>query len=118
MMNWPIQLLQLKAFLGANGVVTSKIGNAEDVAYVATKLFGLRLDASEPLSLLSLQSRISSLGYAHRRAMVRLNLGTLPAHLVSTREAHKDKREGKLARRDRKYLKTLGSGEIGKSKNP
>lgn len=110
------ELASLKALLGANGVRTSALRDAHDVIDVANKLFGLAfdfgMDDEENLAImLHQQAVIRGMPYADRRLLVRQKLGTLPAVLVSTAKANQPKREGWLAKRDRRRMDQLQGGE-------
>jgi hypothetical protein len=93
----------LSAFLGANGVKTSEIRSIEEFMEIVKTLY--EFDASA-MTGAEIESTIDGLGKSERRLLVKRNLGKLPARLVSTKPAHQRAREGRLTKRDRKYLAT------------
>lgn len=95
----------LKAYLGANGVLTAELRDEKELREVIWKLF--RVNVSGELA--QIQANITELGKQKRRILVRKNLMDLPARLVSTKRAHSKKRAGIMMRRDRDAAKNLHS---------
>ncbi len=92
---------KLKALLGSNGVLTDSIKNGAELREVVKALF--EIDALD-MGYEEIEAAIDELGRPLRRALVRKNLGSLPARLVSMKPAHKRRRMGVLRKRDRKLL--------------
>lgn len=93
----------LKAYLGANGVLTAAIENETELRKVLSRLFRVKVDCS----LFEIQTAITELGKQKRRILVRQNLMDLPARLVSQKRAHAKKRGGVMTKRDRKAAPSL-----------
>jgi cob(I)alamin adenosyltransferase len=93
----------LKAYLGANGVLTAAIENEAELRRVIAQLFRVNVE----LSLYEIQEAITELGKQKRRILVRKNLMDLPARLVSQKRAHAKKRGGVMYKKDRKAAASL-----------
>lgn len=95
----------LKAFFGANGVLTGEIKSDDEFRALCLALFGVAAHEAEPMK--SIEDRIKAIGKAKRRVLVRRNLGNLPARLVSQKTAHQRKRKGVLSKRDKKTTEAM-----------
>jgi hypothetical protein len=108
------RLPRLRAYLGANGVITSELRGPKDAWEVITGLFELEPVVADDWK--KVENYLRSLGHARRRALVRKNLKNLPARFVSTKDAHRRKRLGVLTQRDVKELEKTAREEMERAK--